>query len=83
MLNKNVKNCISDINSARKRLPLLRILTVSPQLHLLFADDGANLDYDDNDLVLYSGKDFGRNRYQDQADYLIQMHHSFFKIDTD
>ena len=77
MLDKNVKNCISDINSARKRLPLLRILTVSPQLLLLFADDGANLDYDGNDLVLNLEMDFGWNFYQDQADYLIQMHHSF------
>lgn len=77
MPDKNVKNCISDINSARKRLPLLRILTVSPQLLLLFADDGANLDYDGDDLVQHLGMELVRNCYQDQADYLIQMHHSF------
>ena len=71
MPDKNVKNCISDINSARKRLPLLRILTVSPQLLLLFADDGANLDYDNDNLVLHVGMDFVRNSYHDQADYLI------------
>jgi hypothetical protein len=77
MLDKNVKNCISDINSARKRFPLLRILTVSPQLLLLFADGGANLDYNGDDLVLHLGMEFVRNCYQDHADYLIQMHHSF------